>query len=332
MKGIVTGTTTGIGAELSAWFKRTLCAEDNPYIGITLYHGNRREIEALSTSGDGSYACRNVQSALDMSSKESIERFVKSISIRTETDAISLLILNAGIRATRKTVDWDGVQLNRCRVVNAVANNYLIKCLVDSDLLSPDVKIVFTGSIMHWDADHDPFDARASTKASSDPTNAAWAKRQYANSKLALFFLAKQWAVKIPGADIRIVNPGMVVTKIFRESQSYGFVTRSREWLSMTTADAVNIMVRWIAVPREHQNQVQKSSVIKLPVLYFTPFQAWNILKLHAKAQMLQDVVGHRFLRLHTTATENYSPLVRDATVETNYGLYIDPSVVASIE
>ena len=107
--------------------------------------------------------------------------------------------------------------------------------------MAADVRIIMTGSILHWAADKDPYAMcdLDSGPPFRDPTDAAWASRQYANSKLGLFFVAKKWAAEIPGADIRIVNPGMVATKIFGDSG--GMIKRAREWMSMTPEEAATV-------------------------------------------------------------------------------------------
>ena len=44
---------------------------------------------------------------------------------------VSLIVLNADMKATRKRVEWDGQHINMCRVVNLIANNYLMTLLLD---------------------------------------------------------------------------------------------------------------------------------------------------------------------------------------------------------
>ena len=90
MNGIITGTTSGIGAELNRWFAKTSGISRNPYAGITMYHGNRRDCDDLSTDEEGvPHACTNIQMKLDMTSRQSIERFAESI-VALQTDEQSI--------------------------------------------------------------------------------------------------------------------------------------------------------------------------------------------------------------------------------------------------
>ena len=52
-----------------------------------------------------------------------------------------LIILNAGPKATRKRVDWNGKKLNMCRVVNLLANDYLLAQMKIHNLITTDAKI-----------------------------------------------------------------------------------------------------------------------------------------------------------------------------------------------
>jgi len=325
---LITGTTTGIGADLAQWFAGGGVGvggvgDSLPTQPTNLYHGNRRDVELTDTQHIAHH-----QVNVDLSSKESIERFVNVLVESLNGETLDMLVLNAGMKATRKRVDWDGAQLNMCRVVNLIANNYLVDLLHDRGVVARGVRIIATTSITHWTAAEDPYgDTQVFLEhgGTHDPTDSVWASAQYANTKLGLFFLAQKWEKKMPEADIRLINPGMVATNIFGDAKAKGLyqstVRGVREWMSLPPNEAVEIMGRWIAMSRnitpESTDDDNGSRIT-----YYTPYHTNPLFGLTRSTQLLQDALGYRLLARTNGATEP-SDLITNPDIAREYARYM---------
>ena len=282
---LITGTTSGIGAEMN---------------------------KILSTSNQIVYGNRSGDPPLDMSSIKSINAFLEYHQAKT----FDIIILNAGIKATRKLVEWNGKYLNQCRVVNLVANDYIINELMNRNMIANNAKIVLVSSITHWNAQDNPCPSTTDT----DPTDVNWANLQYPNTKLGLFFLAKKIKRINPNLDIIVINPGMVSTNIFGDKNTDGFISSTvrnvREFLSFTPAESAEYMVKSILSNKEDQTKEFR---------YFTPYQTLGVFGYYENTQMLQDVLGKHLLYRHVTDTDNFSKRVTDKAIEENYNRYMSP-------
>lgn len=327
---LITGTTTGIGADLAKWFGGGGLSDGTiPSHPTNLYHGNRRDVELADTQH-----IKHHQVTVDLSSKQSIDSFVDALVLSLNGATLDMLVLNAGMKATRKRVDWNGAQINMCRVVNLIANNYLVDSLHARGAISDDVRIVATTSITHWTAAADPYgDTQMFLEhdGTNDPTDSKWASAQYPNTKLGLFFLAQKWSKKIPEADIRLINPGMVATKIFGDATATGAVQRTirgiREWMSLPPHEAVEIMGRWIAMSRETHSPESTGPSTGSSIAYYTPYHTNPLFGITRDTQMLQDVLGYRFLSRADRATDP-SDLTKCPEVAREYELYMRHEVV----
>jgi len=247
---------------------------------------------------------------LDMSSMTSINAFLEFHKYKT----FDIVILNAGTKATRKLVEWNGKYINQCRVVNLAANNYILSEMRKRNMIAVNAKLVFVSSITHWTAQDNPCPSTTDT----DPTDAAWANLQYPNTKLGLFFLAKKMKRINSEYDIIVINPGMVSTNIFGDKKAEGLLTSSirnvREFLSFTPSESANYMVKSIL-----SDSTDKTKEFR----YFTPHQTLGVLGYYETTQMLQDVLGKHLLHRHESDTDNYSKRVLDKSIEENYNQYM---------
>ena len=281
----ITGTTSGIGAEM---------------------------LDILSKSDTNTIVCgnRSGETPLDMSSIDSINAFVET----HKSKSFDIVILNAGTKATRKLVPWNGKSLNQCRVVNLIANDYILQEMTRRNMIAKNAKIVFVSSITHWYGVDNP----NPTTTDTDPTDTEWANQQYSNTKLGLFFLGRKMKSLNPNYDIIIINPGMVSTKIFGDMNADGIIPTTirtvREFLSFTPSESAEYMVRSI---------LSGSTGNTKEFRYFTPHQTLGIFGYFMNAQILQDVLGKRLLNRHDTDTDNFSKRVMDKTVEDNYNKYM---------
>jgi NAD(P)-dependent dehydrogenase (short-subunit alcohol dehydrogenase family) len=288
MNILITGTTSGIGAEV---------------------YNN------LGSNSENHIVCGNRSSAddckLDMSSQQSIVDYVEKLNfVKFDT-----IILNAGTKATRKRVVWNGKQLNMCRVVNLLANEYLLTNLAKRDMIDPNAKIVFVTSITHWHAVDNPV---PNAEAGDDPDDAVWANQQYPNTKLGLFFLGKKIKKLNPKYDIILINPGMVATKIFGDKDADGLIPSTirymREFLSMTPKESADYIVESITTQCQDKSKEFR---------YFTPYESHPFFGIFQSTQMLQDVFGRRLLRRLDSDTDNFSSRVFDERIAKNYENYL---------
>jgi NAD(P)-dependent dehydrogenase (short-subunit alcohol dehydrogenase family) len=288
MNILITGTTSGIGADV---YKNLASNSDN-----TIVCGNRSSADDLK---------------LDMSSQQSIIDYLDRLH-EIKFDAV---ILNAGTKATRKRVVWNGKQLNMCRVVNLLANEYLLTNMAKRDMLDVNAKIVFITSVTHWTAVDNPV---IKTESGDDPDDAAWANQQYPNTKLGLFFLGKKMKRMNPDYDIILINPGMVATKIFGDKDADGLIPSTircvREFLSMTPKESADYIVESITTPC-----LDKSKEFR----YFTPYDSHPFFGVFERTQILQDVFGRRLLRRLDSDTDNFSSRVFDERIAKNYENYL---------
>lgn len=281
----ITGTTSGIGAEM-----------------VTILSKNDKNTIVCGNRSTGNIA-------LDMSSMKSIDNFIEA----HKSKRFDIVILNAGTKATRKLVEWNGNHLNMCRVVNLVSNNYILMEMHKRNMLVPDAKIVLISSITHWNAVDNPNPHEEHV----DPTNSTWANEQYSNTKLGLFFLGQKMKKMNPSYDIIIINPGMVATKIFGDKHDTGLITSTirsvREFLSLEPAESANYIVKSILTDNVESKNFR----------YFTPYISPGIFGYSDKTQMLQDVIGKLVLPLCNSDTDNYSMKVHNKEIETNYIKYM---------
>lgn len=281
----ITGTTSGIGAEM---------------------------LDILSKTDTNTIVCgnRSGETPLDMSSMDSINVFVET----HKSKSFDIVILNAGTKATRKLVSWNGKSLNQCRVVNLIANDYILQEMTKRNMIAKNAKIVLVSSITHWYAEDNP----NPTTSDTDPTNTEWANQQYSNTKLGMFFLGRKMKNLNPNYDIIIINPGMVSTKIFGDNDAASFVSKMirtvREFLSFTPSESAEYMVRSIL-----SENADKTKEFR----YFTPHQTLGIFGYYENTQILQDILGKRLLNRHEMDTDNFSSRVVNKTVEDNYNRYM---------
>jgi short-subunit dehydrogenase len=279
----ITGTTSGIGNEIA-----NILSQSN-----TVVCGNR-----------------NGDPPLDMSCMKSIDAFLEYHKSKT----FDIVILNAGTKATRKLVEWNGKWLNQCRVVNLIANDYILSEMRKRNMIAVNAKLVFVSSITHWTAQDNPCPSTTDT----DPTDAIWANLQYPNTKLGLFFLAKKMKQINSKYDIIVINPGMVSTNIFGDKNAEGLLASSirnvREFLSFTPHESASYMVKSILSDNADQSKEFR---------YFTPHQTVGVLGYFEKTQILQDIIGKRLLQRRETDTDNYSKRVQDKSIEENYNRYM---------
>ena len=305
-KILITGTTKGIGSKLLERFVQESTKVFPEYCS-QIYTGNRRPHSDESMNSNPN----QINLTLDMSAVCSIDNFVSELETKLAGGTLDVVVLNAGIKATRKTVNWFGVETNQCRVVNLLANKYLIETLIRKNLLSKEYRILVTGSVTHWTADSVP-------TLETAPKKSEIASQEYANTKLGLFFLGKKIVESNPEARFVIVNPGLVDTEIFgKESGFNKIVGNFRRWLASSpesAADFINTLVYRRMEPGVHYFSHYKDTwLINKASHYISP-------KLYA----LHDVLLERFGEFNYGDPSIASPMVESDAIYRRYIKYMN--------
>ena len=338
---LITGTTGGIGNELAKY----IASKSIRGIHHIVHCGNRRMTECH----ENSYYCN-----LDMGNKQSIDDFITAYS----ACKYNIIILNAGVKPTRRRVEWDGHQINQCRAINLVGNRYLMDQMLNHDMITDDASIVLMTSIMHWDAESDPNHEMDCGNDSVDPT---LANSHYPNTKMGLFFLADYIRDRILNMSvdetmfisdtsimksepsvprILLVNPGLVSTGIFgdlKDGYVMGFFEKIGKYIREELAISPKISVDHIVAAINHgwiendldcgaKEEDDASSSPSSHPEYYTPYIAVGALQLTKSLNMVQDVVGKYMLPKQYGPTQNYNiELYNDSSVRANYMKYMVP-------
>lgn len=196
---VVTGATSGIGLQIARGLAATgyntiIVARDRQKAEQV-----RQEIESLSTN----HAQVFIEIA-DLASLASIEALASRII--SQFPQTSLLVNNAGVIATKKTLSKDGIELNLA--VNHLAPFVLSRLLLPLLRQHPGARVVNVNSDAHEKAKLQELDLEPSA-----PFNSMGA---YGRSKLTSMFTTLEFARLIPPAQVTFnaVHPGMVATSI----------------------------------------------------------------------------------------------------------------------
>ena len=287
----ITGTTAGIGQALVDSMRASnACNSDELPHAIIL--GNRNVEKATQLHPDAAHIEFN---AADNSS---IDQAMVELKQQLEGKQLDILYLNHGTKATTLTTPWFNQDVNRCRVVNALSYQYTLEQLHRHTLVARDATIVLTGSVMHWCADADPTNTHPS--------------QEYANSKMALMFIAKHYSRSHPLQTYIVANPGMVDTKIFGKPQWYSWLQKS---LSTTPTAAGAYMHCKSIIPLDPGFH------------YCSPYRdlplVRHVANRYGAVYALHDVFGKWLSQQDRTMGSQHSPLVNVATVKQNYLHYL---------
>ena len=287
----ITGTTTGIGQSLVDSMRMSDACNSGELPNLMIL-GNRNIQQASQLHPDA------VHVEFNAANNSSIDQAIVEMKQLLEGTQLDIIYLNHGTKATTLTTLWFNQDVNRCRVVNALSYQYTLEQLHQYNLVSRNATIVLTGSMMHWCAD-------------IDPTNAL-PNQEYANSKLALMFIAKHYSRSHPLQTYIVANPGMVDTKIFGKPQWYSRLQKS---MSTTPTAAGAYMHGKSIIPLEPGFHYC-SPYRDLPLVRYVANKYGVVYRLH-------DVFGKWLAQQDRTVDSQHSPLVNDATVKQNYLQYL---------
>ena len=287
----ITGTTAGIGQALVDSMRMSdVCNSDELPNAMIL--GNRNVEKASRLHPDAAHVEFNA------ASNRSIDQGMMELKQRLSEKQLDIIYLNHGTKATTSTTPWFNRDVNRCRVVNALSYQYTLEKLHRHKMVARDATIVLTGSVMHWCAD-------------TDPTNAL-PSQEYANSKLALMFIAKHYSRSHPLQTYIVANPGMVDTKIFGKPRWYSGL---QKFMSATPTAAGAYMHGKSIIPLDPGFH------------YCSPYRdlplVRHIANKYGVVYALHDVFGKWWVQQDRTVGSQHSPLVNDDTVKQNYLHYL---------
>jgi NAD(P)-dependent dehydrogenase (short-subunit alcohol dehydrogenase family) len=194
----ITGAAGGIGLEAA----RAFVAAGHRVLASA--RSDARCAEIRSELGDGVETV-----VMDMSSIASIR--AGAARVREIAPALDVLVNNAGVLETKKSIDVDGHEMTWA--VNVIAPYLLAELLVPALEAGSAPRVVNVGSVAHkmgklvWD------DLEFATRKFS-----GWAA--YSQSKLGLMLVTREFARRHPAIRANCVHPGGIATSIYRNVPS----------------------------------------------------------------------------------------------------------------
>lgn len=196
---VVTGATSGIGLQIArglaaAGYNTIIVARDQAKARLA-----RQAIESVNPAHPQVYL-----EIADLASLASIEALAARLI--SQFPQTSLLVNNAGVIATKKTLSKDGIELNLA--VNHLAPFVLAWRLLPPLRQHPGARVVNVNSDAHEKAKLHGLDL--------EPSGPFSAMAAYGRSKLASMFTTLELARLVPAAEVTFnaVHPGMVATNI----------------------------------------------------------------------------------------------------------------------
>ena len=196
---MVTGATSGIGRETALELARMGLKVVLPVRNMKKGEALLEEIHALTGNG------KAVLFECDLESMASIRDF--AAAFLKQYDRLDVLINNAGIWDTKRSVSRDGVE--RVFAVNHLAPFLLTNLLLDAVKASPGGRIINVSSNAHRAGKMNFSDLEGKKK---------WNHiRAYSQSKLANILFTRQLSKKLNGskATANSLHPGFVQTSLF---------------------------------------------------------------------------------------------------------------------
>lgn len=204
---VVTGASSGIGRETALQ-----CAQSGARVimacrNMLLCQQARKQI--ISKTKNEDVECRYC----DFSSKKSIKEFADAINM--DEPRLDVLVNNAGVRYTRRTISEDGIELQL--FVNHMARHLLTNLLLDKLKSSQPSRIINLVDLNHQNGKIDFSDLNC-----DDIYNKYAAFYQ---SQLATMMFTVEMSRRLAGTSVtcNAVYPGMCKTNITRHQWTYKF-------------------------------------------------------------------------------------------------------------
>jgi len=160
---------------------------------------------------------------LELSSFESVNEAARTFS--SESDRLDILMLNAGVMATRPGLTKDGyeIQFGTNFLGHALLTKLLLPVLLRTAKNGSDVHIVSLASHGHMFAPKGgiKFDKLKTTQKNLGPFG------RYGQSKLAIILWARQLAKEHPQFTVAAVHPGIVRTHLAASMTGVPFLIRA---------------------------------------------------------------------------------------------------------
>jgi len=194
---LVTGATSGIGLEAA----RAL-ARQGALVAVGARDGARGQavVDELVRAGG-----RAELFLADLSGLAAVREAAARFAVAHPR--LDVLVNNAGVAARRRTLTAEGHELTWA--TNVLAPFLLTRLLLGPLRAAPRPRVVNVGSQAHrsgrmrWD--------------DLELSHGYGPWRAYAQSKLALLLLTREWARREPGLAVNVLHPGAIATGIWRE-------------------------------------------------------------------------------------------------------------------
>lgn len=198
---VITGATEGIGKSTAL-----LLAKQNHHVIII----GRNEIKTKSVRNELIETTKNNKIdylICDLSSLEDVKKL--SEKIKKQYPRIDVLINNAGLSLTERTLSKDGYEMTFA--VNHLAHFLLTNLLIELLDKSEQGRIVVLSSSVYSNAKFNPDDLQSEKNYSMMPV--------YMNSKLLNLYFALELSERLKNTNITVnaVHPGVVKTKLDRD-------------------------------------------------------------------------------------------------------------------
>jgi len=203
---MITGANSGIGKATAIGLAKL--GATVIMVCRSIQRGQAAQKEIINQTGNN-----NIDLLIcDLSSQEEISKLISEF--KNKYQHLHVLINNAGIMLSKRTLSVDGIEMNFA--VNYLAPFLLTNLLIDVIKNSAPSRIINVSSAMHKFAEIDFADVQGEQKKYR-------LNKMYGISKLSLMFFTYELSRKLEGTGVTVnaVHPGVVATNLGRDQSAF---------------------------------------------------------------------------------------------------------------